>query len=58
MKADKDELDDALFAKFKKQRADNVLLTQMLLIEKAKKLAEQIGDADFKGHSGYIDRFK
>lgn len=56
--ADNDALDNALPAWFKKQRADNVPLSQVLLIEKAKEVAEQIGDANFRGSSGYIDRFE
>lgn len=51
-------LDTALLQWFTTQRANNVPLSQVLLIEKAKQLAEQLRIEDFKASSGYIDRFK
>ncbi len=52
------KLDEALFEWFKIQRAQNVPISGVMLLEKARKFGEQMGIDNFKGSNGFLEKFK
>lgn len=57
-KADKADLDDALYEWLKEQKNMNVPITRKILKEQAEILAKQLGYEDFVCRHAWLDRFK
>ena len=52
------DVDEALYKWFLMARQNNIPLSGPLLMDKATKLAEQLGATDFKANAGWLQRFK
>ena len=53
-----DDIDKALLQWFTEQRAHGAPISGPLMLEKAKKFAEALGQPDFKASTGFLDSFK
>ena len=50
--------DEALLTWMREMRSQNISLTGPILLEKAQMFAKELGDAQFKGNQGWLEKFK
>lgn len=53
-----DSVDSAIYKWLNEKRAQNILISERILLQKAEYFATKLEDSNFKANAGWLDRFK